>query len=103
MKSVVSSFYRHLELELHVPGTPILKFKKILYGTALTNNTRIMVPGSSSIYYFVRETFGERGLSDKMLTHYAETDNELHHLLIMESLGGNEHVFDRILAQTMVS
>ena len=77
-----------------------------MYGTALTNNAHIMVPPHrQSIYYYivVRETFGERGLSDKMLTHYAETDNELHHLLIMESLGGNEHVFDRILAQTMVS
>lgn len=35
----------------------------------------------------LRETFGERGLGDKMRTHYAEADNELHHLLIMESLG----------------
>ena len=37
-----------------------------------------------------------------MRTHYAEADNELHHLLIMESLGGNENVVDRILAQSMV-
>jgi len=34
-------------------------------------------------------------------THYAEADNELHHLLIMESLGGNDSVIDRTLAQTM--
>lgn len=27
--------------------------------------------------------------------HYAEADNELHHLLIMESLGGNKDNFDR--------
>ena len=33
--------------------------------------------------------------------HYAEADNELHHLLIMESLGGNSSVVDRTLAQTM--
>jgi len=49
----------------------------------------------------LRETFGERELGDKMRTHYAEADNELHHLLIMESLGGNENPFDRFLAQTM--
>lgn len=48
-----------------------------------------------------RETFGERELGDFMRTHYAESDNELHHLLIMESLGGNENVVDRVLAQTM--
>ena len=36
-----------------------------------------------------------------MRTHYAEADNELHHLLIMESLGGNENPVDRVLAQTM--
>jgi ubiquinol oxidase len=35
----------------------------------------------------LRETFGEREMGEKMRTHYAEADNELHHLLIMESLG----------------
>jgi len=51
----------------------------------------------------LRETFGERddGNSERMRTHYAEADNELHHLLIMESLGGNASPFDRVLAQTM--
>eukprot|EP00283_Hemiselmis_rufescens_P022306 CAMPEP_0173450426 /NCGR_PEP_ID=MMETSP1357-20121228/44707_1 /TAXON_ID=77926 /ORGANISM="Hemiselmis rufescens, Strain PCC563" /LENGTH=328 /DNA_ID=CAMNT_0014417111 /DNA_START=38 /DNA_END=1024 /DNA_ORIENTATION=+ len=51
----------------------------------------------------LRETFGERsaGLSERMRTHYAEADNELHHLLIMESLGGNSSVVDRTVAQTM--
>jgi ubiquinol oxidase len=51
----------------------------------------------------LRETFGQRGegMSDRMRTHYAEADNELHHLLIMESLGGNSSVVDRTLAQTM--
>lgn len=49
----------------------------------------------------LRETFGERELGDKMRTHYAEADNELHHLLIMEELGGNSNGFDRALAQTM--
>mmetsp|Transcript_21404 Transcript_21404/g.28121 ORF Transcript_21404/g.28121 Transcript_21404/m.28121 type:complete len:324 (+) Transcript_21404:98-1069(+) len=51
----------------------------------------------------LRETFGERNdnQSERMRTHYAEADNELHHLLIMESLGGNSSVIDRTLAQTM--
>eukprot|EP00594_Rhizosolenia_setigera_P007128 CAMPEP_0178953344 /NCGR_PEP_ID=MMETSP0789-20121207/8368_1 /TAXON_ID=3005 /ORGANISM="Rhizosolenia setigera, Strain CCMP 1694" /LENGTH=302 /DNA_ID=CAMNT_0020634595 /DNA_START=174 /DNA_END=1082 /DNA_ORIENTATION=- len=49
----------------------------------------------------LRETFGERDLGDKMRTHYAEADNELHHLLIMESLGGNDNIIDRTVAQTM--
>jgi len=51
----------------------------------------------------LRETFGSRdpGDGDRMRTHYAEADNELHHLLIMESLGGNSSVVDRTLAQTM--
>jgi hypothetical protein len=48
-----------------------------------------------------RETFGQRDLGEFMRTHYAESDNELHHLLIMESLGGNESPVDRVLAQTM--
>jgi ubiquinol oxidase len=50
----------------------------------------------------LRETFGERyeGMSERMRTHYAEADNELHHLLIMEELGGNANVIDRIIAQT---
>lgn len=51
----------------------------------------------------LRETFGERydGMSERMRTHYAEADNELHHLLIMESLGGNSNIIDRTVAQTM--
>jgi len=51
----------------------------------------------------LRETFGDRSpaLGEKMRTHYAEADNELHHLLIMESLGGNSSAIDRTLAQSM--
>lgn len=51
----------------------------------------------------LRETFGERydSMSERMRTHYAEADNELHHLLIMESLGGNSNIIDRTIAQTM--
>jgi hypothetical protein len=51
----------------------------------------------------LRQTFGERyeGMSERMRTHYAEADNELHHLLIMEELGGNVNAIDRIVAQTV--
>lgn len=51
----------------------------------------------------LRETFGDRSplMSERMRTHYAEADNELHHLLIMESLGGNSSIVDRTIAQTM--
>jgi ubiquinol oxidase len=49
----------------------------------------------------LRETFGERDLRDVMRLHYAEADNELHHLLVMESLGGNSSSVDRTLAKTM--
>merc|ERR1719498_1819727 len=51
----------------------------------------------------LRETFGARdpAASERMRTHYAEADNELHHLLIMESLGGNSSIIDRTVAQTM--
>ena len=34
-----------------------------------------------------------------MRMHYAEADNELHHLLIMESLGGSANFADRFIAQ----
>mmetsp|Transcript_13300 Transcript_13300/g.27542 ORF Transcript_13300/g.27542 Transcript_13300/m.27542 type:complete len:317 (+) Transcript_13300:3-953(+) len=63
----------------------------------------------------VRETLGSRGFLDldmsdqeanekrieAMRTHYAQADNELHHLLIMEALGGNSKKFDRLLAHTL--
>lgn len=51
----------------------------------------------------LRESLGSRTPGDKerMRTHYAEADNELHHLLIMESLGGNSSIVDRTIAQAM--
>lgn len=36
-----------------------------------------------------------------MRAHYAEADNEFHHLLIMEELGGNKNDFDAWLAHAM--
>ena len=49
----------------------------------------------------LRESMGERGLRERMRVHYAEADNELQHLLIMESLGGNASAVDRTLARTL--
>ena len=45
------------------------------------------------------ETLGFWRKADLLKVHFAETWNELHHLLIMESLGGNNRWSDRFIAQ----
>ena len=45
------------------------------------------------------ESLGMRDHVRHMRQHYAEADNELHHLLIMEALGGNDAFVDRFVAQ----
>ncbi len=45
------------------------------------------------------ETLGFWRREDLLKVHFAETWNELHHLLIMESLGGNRQWIDRFIAQ----
>jgi ubiquinol oxidase len=45
------------------------------------------------------ETLGWWRKADLLKVHFAETWNELHHLLIMESLGGDRAWGDRFLAQ----
>lgn len=45
------------------------------------------------------ETLGFWRKADLLKVHFAETWNELHHLLIMESLGGNQLWLDRAIAQ----
>ena len=51
------------------------------------------------------ESLGAREHVHRMRMHYAEADNELHHLLIMEALGGADSLWgsisfpDRLLAQ----
>jgi len=45
------------------------------------------------------ETLGTWRKAKYLKLHFAEGDNELHHLMIMEELGGNDLFFDRFLAQ----
>ncbi|MCC5644362.1 plastoquinol terminal oxidase [Nostoc sp. CHAB 5824] len=45
------------------------------------------------------ETLGFWRKADLLKAHFAQTWNELHHLLIMESLGGDRHWIDRFIAK----
>jgi len=45
------------------------------------------------------ESLGRHKRAAWMKVHFAEADNELHHLLIMEALGGSERFQDRVFAQ----
>jgi ubiquinol oxidase len=45
------------------------------------------------------ETLGVWRKADFLETHFAQTVNEYHHLLIMENLGGDERFVDRFFAQ----
>ena len=47
------------------------------------------------------ETFGWLRKSEYIKVHFAESWNELHHLKIMEELGGNKEFGDRFIAQHM--
>jgi ubiquinol oxidase len=51
-----------------------------------------------SVLHFY-ETLGWWRRADWLKVHFAESWNELHHLLIMEALGGSNNVIDRVLAR----
>ncbi|KAF3528065.1 hypothetical protein DY000_02037808 [Brassica cretica] len=48
-------------------------------------------------------TFGWWRRADYLKVHFAESWNEMHHLLIMEELGGNSWWFDRFLGQIVAT
>lgn len=52
-----------------------------------------------SVLHFY-ETLGWWRKADWMKVHFAESWNEMHHLLIMEELGAGKNIFDSILAKT---
>jgi ubiquinol oxidase len=52
-----------------------------------------------SVLHFY-ETLGLWRKADWLKVHFAESWNELHHLLIVEELGGNNNPFDRLLAKS---
>jgi ubiquinol oxidase len=52
----------------------------------------------ASVLHFL-ETFGQWRKVECLKLHFAQDWNELHHLLIVEELGGNESWFDRFVAQ----
>lgn len=47
----------------------------------------------------LRETLGQWREAELLQVHFAENWNELHHLLIMEELGGHDRWWDRCIAQ----
>ncbi len=51
-----------------------------------------------SVLHFY-ETMGWHRKANWIKVHFAEADNELHHLLIMEALGGNDNFADRFFAE----
>ena len=65
--------------------------------------TLARVPYFAYVSVLHLETFGHRDDDHvaRIRVHFAEADNELHHLLMMEALGGNASVVDRCLAQTL--
>jgi ubiquinol oxidase len=65
---------------------------------ALETIARMPYFAYTSVLHFL-ETFGHWRKVDYLKIHFAEDWNELHHLLIMEELGGNQLWFDRFVAQ----
>lgn len=65
---------------------------------ALETIARVPYFAYTSVLHFY-ETFGFFEARYKMKLHFAESWNELHHLLILDSLGGRKYWFDRLVAQ----
>ncbi|KAJ8450035.1 hypothetical protein Cgig2_029397 [Carnegiea gigantea] len=67
------------------------------YARAFQSNPKILAAFISVLHLY--ESFGWWRQADYLKVHFAESWNEMHHLLIMEELGGNAGWFDRFLAQ----
>ena len=65
---------------------------------ALETIARMPYFAYTSVLHFL-ETFGQWRQVEYLKIHFAEDWNELHHLLIMEELNGNDRWFDRFVAQ----
>lgn len=67
---------------------------------ALETVARVPYFSYLSVLHFY-ETLGLWRQADWLKIHFAQSWNELHHLLIMEALGGARHWIDRLFAQHM--
>lgn len=75
-------------------------YKNRFYARCFVLETIARVPYFA--YLSVLHLYESLGLWDKsdwLKIHFAETWNELHHLRIIESLGGNDHAIDRYISR----
>lgn len=79
-------------LELMYKDRPYAKF------AALETIARVPYFSYTSVLHLY-ETFGWFRKKEYIQIHFAESWNELHHLLIMEELGGTKEFWDRCVAQ----
>ena len=67
--------------------------------SSITHSTFLSFVLTDTSVLHLYETFGWFRQKEYIKLHFAETWNELHHLLIMESLGGSDKFGDRFVAQ----
>jgi len=106
LSPLLGTEYNEISAPAHTTQPRVLRFEKFYVFETVA---RIPYFAYLSVLH-LRETLGDRRfvLDDQnykrietMRTHYAQADNELHHLLIMEALGGNSRGIDRVLAHSM--
>lgn len=73
----------------------------MLQGTMVMQlgNQELTIEPGDFVHVPAGTVHGYKNDADLLKVHFAETWNELHHLLIMESLGGNRRWLDRAIAQ----
>ncbi|KAM0942663.1 putative ubiquinol oxidase (non-electrogenic) [Dioscorea sansibarensis] len=103
--SRVESWIIKFEQMLNISLTSVIKildafYRDRHYARFFVLETIARVPYFSFISVLhMYESFGWWRRADYLKVHFAESWNELHHLLIMEELGGNSFWLDRFLAQ----